>query len=70
LGLFLGEPNPRLYDRVVEVLRTRHYSRRTEQACIHWIRRFHSALAVSRYADRERFYAGQPKQELDGPEAQ
>jgi integrase len=40
LGLFPGEPTPRLYDRVVEVLRTRHYSRRTEQAYIHWIRRF------------------------------
>jgi len=25
---------------VVEVLRTRHYSRRTEEACLHWIRRF------------------------------
>ena len=31
---------PRLYDRVVEVLRARHYSRRTEQAYTHWIRRF------------------------------
>ncbi len=31
---------PRLYDRVVEVLCSRHYSRRTEQAYIHWIRRF------------------------------
>ncbi|MCP5112914.1 MAG: site-specific integrase, partial [bacterium] len=40
LGLFPGEPKPRLYDRVVEALRTRHYSRRTEQAYIHWIRRF------------------------------
>jgi len=40
LGMFPGQPTPRLYDRVVEVLRTRHYSRRTEQACIHWIRRF------------------------------
>jgi site-specific recombinase XerC len=40
LGLFPGQPTPRLYDRVVEVLRTRHYSRRTEQAYIHWIRRF------------------------------
>jgi len=30
----------RLYDRVVEVLRARHYSRRTEQAYVHWIRRF------------------------------
>ena len=40
LGLFLGEPTPRLYDRVVEVLRTRHYSLTTQQAYIHWIRRF------------------------------
>ncbi len=31
LGLFPAQPTPRLYDRVVEVLRTRHYSRRTEQ---------------------------------------
>ncbi|MBI3695385.1 MAG: integron integrase, partial [Acidobacteria bacterium] len=40
LGLFPAQPTPRLYDRVVEVLRTRHYSRRTEEAYIHWIRRF------------------------------
>ena len=40
LGLFPAEPTPRLYDLVVEVLRTRHYSRRTEPTCIHWIRRF------------------------------
>ena len=40
LGLFPGQPAPRLYDRVVEVLRTRHYSRRTEEAYLHWIRRF------------------------------
>ena len=40
LALFAGEPTPRLYDRVVEVLRTRRYSRRTEQAYIHWIPRF------------------------------
>jgi hypothetical protein len=25
LGLFPGEPTPRLYDRVVEVLRTQHW---------------------------------------------
>ncbi len=31
LGLFPAQPTPRLYDWVVEVLRTRHYSRRTEQ---------------------------------------
>jgi site-specific recombinase XerD len=40
LGLFPGKPTPRLYDRVVEALRTRHYSRRTEEAYLHWIRRF------------------------------
>jgi site-specific recombinase XerC len=40
LALFAGEPTARLYDRVVEVLRTRHYSRRAEQTYIHWIRRF------------------------------
>ncbi len=40
LGLFPGQPAPRLYDRVVEVLRARHYSRRTEEAYVHWIRRF------------------------------
>ena len=39
-GMFPGQPPPRLYDRVVEVLPTQHYSRRTEQACIHRIRRF------------------------------
>jgi integron integrase len=31
---------PRLYDRVVEILRGRHYSRRTEEAYVHRIRRF------------------------------
>ena len=33
-------PRPRLLDRVREALRTRHYSRRTEQAYVAWIRRF------------------------------
>ncbi len=40
LELFPGQASPRLYDRVVEVLRTLHYSRRTEEAYLHWIRRF------------------------------
>ncbi|MHB1037259.1 MAG: tyrosine-type recombinase/integrase [Pirellulales bacterium] len=31
LGLFADKPLPRLYDRIVEVLRVRHYSRRTEE---------------------------------------
>lgn len=40
LGLFAAKPVPRLYDRIIEVLRARHYSRRTEEAYLHWIRRF------------------------------
>ncbi len=40
IGVFPGQPTPRLYDRVVEVLRTRHYKRRTEEAYLHWTRRF------------------------------
>ncbi len=39
LGLLPGEPTPRLYDYVAEVMRTRHDLRRTEQAYIQWIRR-------------------------------
>jgi site-specific recombinase XerD len=31
---------PRLLDRVREAIRTRHYSRRTEEAYVHWIRRY------------------------------
>jgi integrase len=31
---------PRLFDRVREAARVRHYSRRTESACLAWIRRF------------------------------
>lgn len=33
-------PRPRLLDQMREALRCRHYSRRTEQAYGHWIRRF------------------------------
>ncbi|MCA9265744.1 MAG: integron integrase [Planctomycetales bacterium] len=40
LGLFTENPTPRLYDAVIESLRVRHYSRRTEEAYVHWIRRF------------------------------
>ncbi len=32
LGLLPREPTPRLYDCVVEALRSRHYRRRTEEA--------------------------------------
>jgi hypothetical protein len=33
-------PRPRLLDRVRDGIRTRHYSRGTEKAHVHWIRRF------------------------------
>ena len=35
-----GPPKPRLLDRVRETLRARHYSRRTEEAYVAWIRRY------------------------------
>ena len=35
-----GAPKPRLLDRVREAIRARHYSRRTEKAYVHWIKRF------------------------------
>ena len=40
MGLFPGHRAPRLYDRVVEILRARHYSIRTQQTYCHWVRRF------------------------------
>ena len=40
VGLFPAQPTPRLYDCVVEALRSRHYSRRTDEAHLHRIRRF------------------------------
>src|SRR3989338_5157135 len=33
-------PRPRLLDRVREAIRARHYSRRTEEAYVAWIRRY------------------------------
>jgi integron integrase len=33
-------PRPRLLDRLHEAIRQRHYSRRTEEAYAHWIKRF------------------------------
>lgn len=33
-------PRPRLLDRVRAAVRARHYSRRTEDAYVAWIRRF------------------------------
>ena len=39
MSLASGNP-PRLLDRVREVVRMRHYTIRTEQAHVQWIRRF------------------------------
>src|SRR5262244_2939425 len=36
----VGPPKPRLLDRVRQAIRTRHYSRRTEKAYVHWIKRY------------------------------
>jgi integrase-like protein len=33
-------PKPRLLDRTREAIRARHYSRRTEKAYVHWIKRY------------------------------
>lgn len=35
-----GPPKPKLLDRVREAIRTRHYSYKTEEAYVGWIRRF------------------------------
>jgi integron integrase len=36
----MGSEAPKLLDRVRQAIRARHYSRRTEEAYVHWIRRF------------------------------
>lgn len=33
-------PRPRLFDRVREAIRHKHYSYRTEQCYLHWIKRY------------------------------
>ena len=33
-------PKPRLLDRVRQAIGARHYSRRTEKAYLHWIKRY------------------------------
>ncbi|MEX0701991.1 MAG: phage integrase N-terminal SAM-like domain-containing protein [Planctomycetales bacterium] len=62
LGLFPDKPAPRLYDRIIEVLRVRHYALRTEDACVHWIRRYiefhpHQHPRMLRESDVHRFLA-------------
>ena len=33
-------PKPKLLDQVRQAIRTRHYSPRTEETYVHWIKRF------------------------------
>lgn len=40
LGPSASPPKPKLLDQVRQALRSRHYSARTEEAYVHWIRRF------------------------------
>jgi site-specific recombinase XerD len=39
-ALSVSEAKPKLLDQLREALRSRHYSRRTEQAYCHWVKRF------------------------------
>lgn len=51
-----GPPNPKLLDRVRHAIRIRHYSRRTEEAYVGWIRRFirfHHTRHPSEMGERE-----------------
>jgi hypothetical protein len=36
----MAQEPPKLLDRVRAAIRTRHYSRRTDEAYVHWIRRY------------------------------
>lgn len=40
LGPSESVPKPKLLDRVRLAIRTRHYSQRTEQAYVNWVKRF------------------------------
>jgi len=47
---------PKLLDRLREALRSRHYSRRTEQSYCHWVKRFcyfHSLRHPAQMAEPE-----------------
>ena len=35
-----GQRSPRLLDRLHDAIRTHHYSARTEEAYVHWVKRF------------------------------
>lgn len=45
--LFSDQPSARLDDRGIETLRVRHYSRRIEEADVHWTCRRHPFSVVT-----------------------
>jgi integrase len=54
--LKLAQQKPKLLDQVREVIRLRHYSRRTEKAYVGWIRRFilfHNKRHPSQMGEKE-----------------
>lgn len=50
-----GTPRLRLLDQVRETIRRKHYSRRTGEAYVHWIKRFinSSTIGIPRQARRK-----------------
>jgi hypothetical protein len=58
-----GLPKPRLLDRVRAAVRVRHYSRRTEEAYVAWIRRyifFHGKRGSGPFPRRECTWTARP----------
>jgi hypothetical protein len=53
---FTAHPKPKLLDQLREALRSRHYSRRTEQTYCHWVKRyifFHNVRHPAEMAEPE-----------------
>jgi hypothetical protein len=64
-----GIGRPRLLQRVHEAIRVRHYSRRTEEAYVHWIKRliyFHGKRHPVRDNPREGVRARGREMDKDG----
>jgi hypothetical protein len=40
LGLFVNQPTPRFHDLIIEIFRVCPYCPRTQEAYVHWIRRY------------------------------
>jgi hypothetical protein len=48
-----GPQRPRLLDQVRDAMRRKHYSLRTEESYIHWIKRFIYDREIVRAGERE-----------------